>query len=103
MKNPLSRHAGFSAAILFLVANFQLCAQQHAPDIITPAPQVPHNLEQPNIHHERLEGALIMPLSSQITPHAVLKTTQRVADLQLAHPAKERPDGWVQAAGYTGM
>jgi rhamnogalacturonyl hydrolase YesR len=103
MKNPLTRFAGFSAAILFLVANFQLCAQQHAPDIITPAPQVPHNLEQPNIHHERLEGALIMPLSSQITPHAVLKTMQRVADWQLAHPAKERPDGWVQAAGYTGM
>ena len=28
---------------------------------------------------------------------------QRVADWQLAHPSKERPDGWVQAAGYAGM
>ena len=102
MKNPLTRSARFMAAILFLT-NFQLCAQQHAPDIITPTPQVPPNLKQPNIHHERLEGALIMPLSSQITPHAVLKTMQRVADWQLAHPAKERPDGWVQAAGYAGM
>ena len=103
MKFNFHQCVGFGAAILFLVANFQLCAQQHAPDIITPAPQVPHNLEQPNIHHERLEGALIMPLSSQITPHAVLKTMQRVADWQLAHPAKERPDGWVQGAGYAGM
>ena len=86
MKNPLTRSAGFMAAILFLT-NFQLCAQQHAPDIITPTPHVPPNLEQPNIHHERLEGALIMPLSSQIAPHAVLKAMQRVADWQLAHPA----------------
>ncbi len=103
MKNPLTRFAGFSAAILFLVANFQLCAQQHAPDIITPAPQVPHNLEQPNIHHERLEGALIMPLSSQITPPAVLKAMQRVADWPLANPSTSAATGWIQAAGDAGM
>src|ERR1039458_139780 len=103
MKNPLTRFAGFSAAILFLVANFQLCAQQHAPDIITPAPQVPHNLEQPNIHRERLEGALIMPLSSQITPHAVLNAMQRVADWQLANPATNAATGWIQAAGDAGF
>jgi unsaturated rhamnogalacturonyl hydrolase len=95
--------AGFGAAILFLSGNFQLCAQQHAPDIITPAPQVPHNLEQPNIHHERLEGALIMPLSSQITPHAVLKAMQRVADWQLANPSTNAATGWIQAAGDAGM
>jgi unsaturated rhamnogalacturonyl hydrolase len=102
MKFNLHQCAGFIAAILFLI-NFQLCAQPVQPDKITPPPQMPHNLEQPNIHHERLEGALIMPLSSQITPHAVLKAMQRVADWQLAHPAKERPNGWVQAAGYAGM
>src|ERR1035437_9087154 len=103
MKNPLTRFAGFSAAILFLAGNFQLRAQQHAPDIITPAPQVPHNLEQPNIHHERLEGALIMPLSSQITPPAVLKAMQRVADWPLANPSTNAATGWIQAAGDAGM
>ncbi len=102
MKNPLTRSARFMAAILFLT-NFQLCAQQPAPDIITPTPQVPPNLEQPNIHHERLEGALIMPLSSQITPHAVLKAMQRVADWQLANPLTNAATGWIQAAGDAGM
>lgn len=90
------------AAILFLT-NFQLCAQQHAPDIITPTPHVPPNLEQPNIHHERLEGALIMPLSSQITPHAVLKAMQRVADWQLVNPLTNAATGWIQAAGAAGF
>ena len=90
MKNPPTRSIRFIAAILFLI-NFQLCAQQHAPDIITPTPHVPPNLEQPNIHPERLEGALIMPLSSQITPHAVLKAMQRVADWQLANLRPTRP------------
>ena len=102
MKNPLTHSAGFMAAILFLI-NFQLCAQQHAPDIITPTPQVPPNLEQPNIHHERLEGALIMPLSSQITPHAVLKAMQRVADWQLANPSTNAVNGWIPAAGDAGF
>jgi rhamnogalacturonyl hydrolase YesR len=102
MKFNFHQCAGFSAAILFLI-NFQLRAQQHAPDIITPAPQVPHNLEQPNIHHERLEGALIMPLSSQITPPAVLKAMQRVADWPLANPSTNAATGWIQAAGDAGM
>jgi rhamnogalacturonyl hydrolase YesR len=101
MKFNFHQCAGFGAAILFLGANFQLRAQQHVPDKITPAPQVP--LEQPNIHHERLEGALIMPLSSQITPHAVLKAVQRVADWQLAHPATNAATGWIQAAGDAGF
>jgi len=102
MKNSLTRSARFMAAILFLT-NFQLCAQQHAPDIITPTPQMPPNLEQPNIHHERLEGALIMPLSSQITPQAVLKAMQRVADWQLANPSTNPATGWIPAAGDAGF
>ncbi len=102
MKNPPTRSIRFIAAILFLI-NFQLCAQQHAPDIITPTPHVPPNLEQPNIHPERLEGALIMPLSSQITPHAVLKAMQRVADWQLANPSTNAATGWIQAAGDAGF
>ncbi|MGB7746456.1 MAG: glycoside hydrolase family 88 protein [Verrucomicrobiia bacterium] len=102
MKNPLARSARFMAAILFSI-NFQLHAQQHAPDMITPAPRVPPNLEQPNIHPERLEGALIMPLSSQMTPSAILNAMQRVADWQLAHPDTNRPTGWIQAAGDAGM
>jgi len=79
MKSFSPRHAGYVAAIVFLAANFQLRAQQHAPDIITPTPRVPPNLEQPNIHPERLEGALIMPPSSLIMPRAVLSAMQRVA------------------------
>jgi rhamnogalacturonyl hydrolase YesR len=46
---------------------------------------------------------LTTSLSSEIKPLAVLTAMQRVADWQLAHPSKERPDGWVQAAGYAGM
>ena len=103
MKSFSPRHAGFVAAIVFLAANFQLRAQQHAPDIITPTPQVPPNWEQPNIHPERLEGALIMPPSSLIMPRAVLSAMQRVADWQLAHPATKHPDGWIQAAGDAGV
>ena len=103
MKSFSPRHAGFVAAIVFLAANFQLRAQQHAPDIITPTPRVPPNLEQPNIHPERLEGALIMPLSSQIMPHAVLKAMQRVADWQLAYPATNPPTSWLLGAENAGM
>ncbi|HTV76337.1 MAG TPA: glycoside hydrolase family 88 protein, partial [Candidatus Baltobacteraceae bacterium] len=43
------------------------------------------------------------PVSSDITPPAVLDVMQRVADWQLAHPAKEQATGWVQGAGYTGL
>jgi len=103
MKFNFHQCAGFGAAILFLAGNFQLRAQQHAPDIITPTPQMPPNLEQPNIRPERLEGALIMPLSSQITPQAVLKAMQRVADWQLANPSTNTATGWIQAAGDAGF
>ena len=95
--------------LIFLAAVFQLRAQQpelHAPDIITPRPQLPPNFEQPNVQPSRLEGALIMPVSSQMTPQAVLGVMQRVADWQLAHPSvtASRPaTGWVQAAGDAGM
>ena len=101
MKTFIPRPVIFAAA--FLAASFQLCAQQHAPDIITPTPQVPRYFEQPNIHHEGLEGALIMPLSPAITPRAVFKAMQRVADWQLAHMATNRPTGWIQAVGDAGM
>jgi len=103
MKSFSPRHAGYVAAIVFLAANFQLRAQQHAPDIITPTPRVPPNLEQPNIHPERLEGALIMPPSSLIMPRAVLSAMQRVADWQLADPATNPPTSWLLGAENAGM
>ncbi len=102
MKNQLARFTGFIAAILFLM-NLQLCAQQHAPDMITPQPSVPQNPEPPKALHQRLEGALIMPLSSEITPRAVLNAVQRVADWQLAHPATNPPTGWIQVVDDAGM
>ena len=46
---------------------------------------------------------LTTSLSSEIKPLAVLTAMQRVADWQLAHPSRERSDGWIQAAGYAGM
>jgi unsaturated rhamnogalacturonyl hydrolase len=36
-------------------------------------------------------------------PGEVLAQMERVADWQLAHPAKEKTDGWVQGAFYTGL
>ncbi|MGH7989629.1 MAG: glycoside hydrolase family 88 protein, partial [Limisphaerales bacterium] len=41
--------------------------------------------------------------SSDITPQAILNVMQRVADWQLAHPAANRPTGWICAAGDAGM
>ncbi|HXR05673.1 MAG TPA: glycoside hydrolase family 88 protein [Verrucomicrobiae bacterium] len=102
MKNQLARFTGFIAAILFLM-NLQLCAQQHAPDMITPQPSAPQNPEPPKARHQRLEGVLIMPLSSEITPRAVLDAMQRVADWQLAHPSTNPATGWIQAVQDAGM
>ena len=48
-------------------------------------------------------------LSSCVSPPSgppaavTLSQMERVADWQLANPAKHPRDGWVQAAGYTGM
>jgi len=44
-----------------------------------------------------------MPLSSEITPRAVLTAMQRVADWQLAHPSTNPPTGWIQAVQDAGM
>jgi unsaturated rhamnogalacturonyl hydrolase len=43
------------------------------------------------------------PISPDITPQAIFNAMQRVADWQLAQPAREQPTGWVQGAGYAGM
>jgi len=83
MKNHLARFTGFIAAIL-LLASLQLRAQPEKFSELNPI-------------------ALTTALSSEIKPFAILTTMQRVADWQLAHPAKERPNGWVQGAGYAGM
>ena len=40
------------------------------------------------------------PASAKSDPLAVM---ERVADWQLAHPAKHPRDGWVQSAGYAGI
>ncbi|MGD0208565.1 MAG: glycoside hydrolase family 88 protein [Verrucomicrobiota bacterium] len=100
MKKASHRCVVFAAAIAFLTANFQLGAQPHAPDIITPSPRAPQNPAQ---LHERLEGALIMPLSPDIIPQKVLKAMQRVADWQLAHPATNPPTSWLLGAENAGM
>jgi unsaturated rhamnogalacturonyl hydrolase len=83
MKNPLTRFAGFIAAILFLI-NFQLCAQ----------PQ-----EFPGLHRDTLTARL----SSEIKPLPVLAAMQRVADWQLANPATNAATGWIQAVGDAGL
>jgi len=50
-----------------------------------------------------LTSTVAAPASEGPPPAGVLATMERVADWQLAHPAKEPTNGWVQAAGYTGM
>ena len=102
MKNQFTRFTGLIAAIL-LLPNFQLRAQQHAPDILTPRPQTPQNPEPPKELHPRLSGALIMPLSAEMTPRAVLNAMQRVADWQLAHSSTNPATGWIQAVQDAGM
>ena len=93
-----------AAAIAFLTVNFQLDAQQHAPDIISPSPRAPQSPAPPHIHPEQLEGALIMPLSPDIVPQKVLEAMQRVADWQLAHPdTNDPPTSWLQGAENAGM
>jgi rhamnogalacturonyl hydrolase YesR len=84
MKVNRLRSFGFAAAIVFLAAGFQLRAQPEKFSELNPI-------------------TLTTALSSEIKPFAILTAMQRVADWQLAHPAKERPNGWVQAAGYAGM
>jgi rhamnogalacturonyl hydrolase YesR len=89
--------AGFAAAVVFLAANLQLRAQPHAPDnFIPPRPQ-------PVVHPRLLEGALIVPLSPEIRPQAVLTAMQRVADWQLAHPAANPPTSWLLGAENAGL
>src|ERR1039458_6918774 len=83
MKNHRARFTGFIAAILLL----------HT----FPRPAPPEKFSELN------PIALTTALSSEIKPFAILTAMQRVADWQLAHSAKERPTGWVQAAGYAGM
>src|ERR1035438_4233747 len=84
MKNILFPHAFPVAVIVFLAAGIRLCAQ-------------PEKLPIPN------PTTLTTALSSEVKPLPILTAMQRVADWQLAHPAKECSDGWVQAAGYAGM
>jgi len=98
-----SHRCFIAAAIAFLTVNFQLDAQQDAPDIITPSPHAPQNPALPHIHPEPLAGALIMPLSPEIVPQKVLEAMQRVADWQLAHPATNPPTSWLLGAENAGM
>ncbi len=43
------------------------------------------------------------PVSSDITPPAILAVMQRVADWQLAHPSQHPTTDWTQGAGAAGM
>ena len=103
MKNQFTRITGFVAAILVLI-NFQVCAQRHAPDIIKPVqPVLPQNQQPVEGPRPRLEGALIMPLSAEIKPRAVLTAMQRVADWQLAHPNTNSSTDWIHGVQDAGM
>jgi len=53
--------------------------------------------------NDRPRPAALAPLSSALEPQAVLSAMERVADWQLAHPTRVRPDDWMPAAEYTGM
>lgn len=53
-------------------------------------------------------GAADTPAAASAAPaaarqQAVLAVMERVADWQLAHPSKHRPDDWTQAVGYNGI
>ena len=102
MKIQFTRFTAFVAAILFLI-NFQLRAQQHAPDIITPQPYTPQNPGAPKPLHPSLGGALIMPLSAEIAPRAVINAMQRVADWQLAHPSTNSATDWIHGVQDAGL
>jgi rhamnogalacturonyl hydrolase YesR len=86
MKNQLTRAGGFIAAIL-LSTIFPLPAQvasgggSGTPNLVT----------------------LTTSLPSDIKPMPVLAAMQRVADWQLANPARPAPTGWIQAAGEAGF
>jgi len=86
MKNQLTRAGGFIAAIL-LSTIFPLPAQvasgggSGTPNLVT----------------------LTTSLPSDIKPMPVLNAMQRVADWQLANPARPAPTGWIQAAGEAGF
>ena len=43
------------------------------------------------------------PVAPDMAPKAVLDVMQRVADWQLANPAKDSTTGWIQAAGEAGF
>lgn len=89
MKFFASRSVVFITAI-FLVAGFQLLAQQRYLPIGRPEYLITQSTNSKAV-------------SSDITPQNVLAVLQRVADWQLAHPATNSPVGWIQAAGDAGM
>ncbi|HEY3762070.1 MAG TPA: glycoside hydrolase family 88 protein [Verrucomicrobiae bacterium] len=75
--------SGFNAimALLILIAGFSCVGAQ--PDLVT--------------------DTITTALSPEIKPLLVLTAMQRVADWQLAHPAKYKPTDWTQGAGYAGF
>ena len=77
-------HRIFAALLVFLAAGFQLRAQ----------PETFPKLDQ---------STLTTASSSEMTPLAVLNVMQRVADWQLANPARPATTGWIQAAGEAGI
>jgi len=48
-------------------------------------------------------NALAQSPADEVSPKPVLDVMQRVADWQLAHPAKPAMTGWIQAAGQAGI
>ena len=86
MKKHLTRFLGFLTAI-FLSTSSPLPAQVASGG----------GRETPN------QVTLTTSLSSQIKPLLVLDVMQRVADWQLANPAKDSTTGWIQAAGEAGF
>src|SRR5580698_6342094 len=87
--------AGFKsiAAIFILVAGFSSRAQN--------PPGGGAMVGGPS--NDGLQDTLTTALSPEIKPIPVLAAMQRVADWQLAHPAKYKPTEWTQGAGYAGF
>src|SRR5690348_5524148 len=89
-----NRLVGLTSGLAFLTATLPLWAQPAAVSSITGA-SPPGPVPAPI--------TLTAKLSATVKPYTVLTAMQRVADWQLAHPAGDRPTGWVEAVGDAGM
>jgi len=83
MKLDALCRGGLAAALVMILAG--LSAKAQTPSALQPSAST---TAQPSL---------------PITPEAVLKSLERVANWQLTHPGTPPTDGWIQAAGQAGM